>query len=48
MRAWLALLERPSDINQQMDLYNYTAFSLACEEGHSAIAELLIEKGARR
>ena len=29
-----------------MDLYNYTAFSLACEEGHSAIAELLIEKGA--
>ena len=30
MEAWLALRDRPQDINQQMTTWLYTAFSLAC------------------
>ena len=46
VKAWLALLERPQDINVQMPTFQYTAFSLACEEGHCEIAELLVMKQA--
>ena len=46
VEAWLALRDRPQDINQQMTTWLYTAFSLACEEGRCEIAEMLIEKGA--
>ena len=46
VEAWLALRDRPQDINQQMTTWLYTAFSLACEEGRCEIAEMLIEKDA--
>ena len=46
VEAWLALRDRPQDINQQMTTWLYTAFSLACEEGRCEIAEMLIEAGA--
>ena len=46
VEAWLALRDRPQDINQQMTTWLYTAFSLACEEGRCEMAEMLIEKGA--
>ena len=38
VRAWLSMLERPSDVDQQMELYTYTAFSLACALGHRKAA----------
>jgi cobalamin biosynthesis Mg chelatase CobN len=46
VEAWLALRDRPQDINQQMTTWLYTAFSLACEEGRCEMAEMLIEAGA--
>ena len=43
VRAWLSMLERPSDVDQQMELYTYTAFSLACALGLVDIVTLLLE-----
>ena len=46
LKAWLALRERPQDINLQMRLFNYTAFSLACYLGQRDMVELLLKEGA--
>ena len=34
LEAWLQLLERPRDMNQELELFGYNAFSLACDLGH--------------
>ena len=44
LKAWLALRERPQDIDLQMRLFNYTAFSLACYLGHRDMVELLLNQ----
>ena len=46
VRAWIAsqdMLDHPQNINMQMDRYNYTAFSLACEAEHCEIVEILLK-----
>ena len=44
--AWLALRENTRDIDMQMPVYNYTAFSQACERGLCDIVQLLLDEGA--
>ena len=43
LEAWLQLLERPRDMNQELELFGYNAFSLACDLGHLDMVRHLLE-----
>ena len=43
LEAWLHLLERPRDMNQELELFGYNVFSLACDLGHLDMVRHLLE-----
>ena len=43
LEAWLQLLERPRDMNQELEYFNYNVFSLACDLGHLDMVRHLLE-----
>ena len=43
LEAWLQLLERPRDMNQELELFGYNVFSLACDLGHLDMVRHLLE-----